>query len=50
MDCVFHTDDGDPRVMLFVWYDKDEDPEQLIHTNEPSEYPGWFIEHKERNL
>jgi len=28
--CVFHTKDGDPRVMLFVWYDKEKEPEQLV--------------------
>jgi len=24
--CAFYTDDGDPRAMLFVWYDKEKDP------------------------
>jgi len=28
--CMFHTNDGDPRVMLFVWYDKDKTPEELL--------------------
>jgi len=28
--CVFFTDEGDPRVMLFVWYDKDRDPDTLV--------------------
>ena len=24
--CAFYTDDGDPRAMLFVWYDKEKEP------------------------
>ena len=24
--CAFYTEDGDPRAMLFVWYDKEKDP------------------------
>ena len=28
--CMFYTDDGDPRVMLFVWYDKEKDPMELV--------------------
>lgn len=28
--CVFYTDEGDPRLMLFVWYDKDIDPQKLV--------------------
>ena len=24
--CAFYSDDGDPRAMLFVWYDKDKEP------------------------
>ena len=24
--CAFYTDDGDPRTMLFVWYDKEKEP------------------------
>ena len=28
--CMFHTEEGDPRVMLFVWYDREADPEQLV--------------------
>jgi hypothetical protein len=24
--CGFYTDDGDPRAMLFVWYDTEKDP------------------------
>ena len=24
--CAFYTADGDPRAMLFVWYDKEKDP------------------------
>lgn len=27
--CMFYTDDGDPRVMLFVWYDQEKDPKKL---------------------
>ena len=27
--CMFQTDDGDPRVMLFVWYDSESDPWEL---------------------
>jgi len=27
--CGFYTEDGDPRAMLFVWYDKEKDPEEL---------------------
>jgi hypothetical protein len=27
--CAFYTKDGDPRVMLFVWYDQEKDPEEL---------------------
>jgi hypothetical protein len=29
--CVFSTQDGYPRVMLFVWYDKDNDPKSLVN-------------------
>jgi len=32
--CVFHTKDGDPRVMLFVWYDKEKEPFQLVTEGE----------------
>jgi hypothetical protein len=32
--CVFHTKDGDPRVMLFVWYDKGKEPNELVTTGE----------------
>jgi hypothetical protein len=28
--CMYYTTDGDPKVMLFVWYDKSEDPEALV--------------------
>ena len=28
--CMFHTGDGEPRVMLFVWYDKETDPGMLV--------------------
>jgi hypothetical protein len=28
--CVFNTADGDPRLMLFVWYDKEKYPEHLV--------------------
>lgn len=27
--CAFYAADGDPRAMLFVWYDKKKDPEEL---------------------
>lgn len=27
--CMFYTEDGEPRVMLFAWYDKDKDPQEL---------------------
>jgi len=27
--CAFYTNDGDPRAMLFVWYDKEKDPVEL---------------------
>ena len=27
--CAFYTDDGDPRAMLFVWYDQDKEPVEL---------------------
>ena len=27
--CMFHTGDGEPRVMLFVWYDSESDPWEL---------------------
>jgi len=27
--CAFYADDGDPRAMLFVWYDKEKDPIEL---------------------
>ena len=27
--CAFYTNDGDPRAMLFVWYDKEKDPVDL---------------------
>lgn len=27
--CMFYTKGSEPRVMLFVWYDKDIDPEEL---------------------
>lgn len=27
--CAFYADDGDPRVMLFAWYDKEKDPVEL---------------------
>lgn len=32
--CVFHTKDGDPRVMLFVWYDKGKEPRELVSDGE----------------
>ena len=28
--CMYHTDAGEPRLMLFVWYDKNADPEMLV--------------------
>jgi hypothetical protein len=28
--CMFYTDAGDPRVMLFVWYDSEKDPKALV--------------------
>lgn len=28
--CMFHTEEGDARLMLFVWYDKEADPWQLV--------------------
>jgi hypothetical protein len=29
--CTFYTDDGSPRVMLFVWYENDDiDPKRLV--------------------
>lgn len=28
--CMYHTDEGEPRLMLFVWYDKNADPETLV--------------------
>jgi len=28
--CVFSNNDGFPRVMLFVWYDNDNDPKSLV--------------------
>jgi hypothetical protein len=28
--CMFYTDKGDPRVMLFVWYDKNKTPVDLV--------------------
>lgn len=28
--CMFYTDKGDPRVMLFVWYDKNKTPRDLV--------------------
>jgi len=28
--CMFYTDKGDPRFMLFVWYDKNESPVDLV--------------------
>lgn len=28
--CMFYTDDGDPRLMLFAWYDKEKDPRALV--------------------
>jgi len=28
--CVFHNADGDARLMLFVWYDRESDPEALV--------------------
>jgi hypothetical protein len=30
--CMYYTAEGDPKVMLFVWYDKDEDPELLVES------------------
>jgi hypothetical protein len=32
--CMFYTDKGDPRVMLFVWYDKDKTPRDLVTKGE----------------
>jgi len=28
--CMFYTEKGDPRVMLFVWYDKNKMPKDLV--------------------
>ena len=28
--CVFHTAEGDPRVMLFSWYDPETHPDQMV--------------------
>lgn len=28
--CIYYTANGDPRVMLFVWYDRNADPDLLI--------------------
>ncbi len=32
--CVFHTADGDPRLMLFVWYDRETELEDLVREAE----------------
>ena len=28
--CMYYTSEGDPKVMLFVWYDKEKDPSSLV--------------------
>jgi hypothetical protein len=32
--CMYYAPDGDPRVMLFVWYDKEKDPRVLVNHKE----------------
>ena len=42
--CVFYTDDGDARAMLFVWYDDEKQPLELVSESTPGaeiiELPG----------
>jgi hypothetical protein len=32
--CTYYTSEGDPKVMLFMWYDKDTDPDLLVDRHE----------------
>jgi hypothetical protein len=35
---MYYNSEGDPKVMLFVWYDKDIDPDLLVDRHEAEEH------------